>query len=112
MDPRSFPRLPAAVREDVKRVGRWELKQEGPRRGGAVFIRTGNERSSSPCSRCSTSPNTITCERRSSTTVPTQALTLMNNEFVLIQSRHLAERIQKMAGEGLSEQVKMAYVWR
>ena len=35
-------------------------------------------------------PN-VTCEKRNVTTVPTQALTLLNNEFVLIQARHFAE---------------------
>ena len=50
---------------------------------------------------------TVTCERRSSTTVPTQALTLMNDEFVLIQSRHFAERILKTNGsEDVGQQVK------
>ena len=37
-------------------------------------------------------PDTMqTCERRSVTTVPTQALTLLNDEFVLVQSRYFAE---------------------
>ena len=32
---------------------------------------------------------------RATTTVPTQALTLLNNEFVLLQARHLAERVMR-----------------
>jgi hypothetical protein len=51
----------------------------------------------------------ITCERRNTTTVPTQALTLLNNEFVLLQSRHLATRVGKKAGEDPAAQASAAY---
>ncbi len=37
----------------------------------------------------------ITCSRRNTTTVPTQALTLLNNEFILQQSKRLAARIKE-----------------
>lgn len=39
------------------------------------------------------SDSTQTCGRRESTTVPTQALTLMNNQFVHQRSDHLAETV-------------------
>ncbi len=51
----------------------------------------------------------VTCERRNSTTVPTQALTLLNNEFVLLQSRHFASRVRQTAGQEPESQVKAAY---
>ena len=44
-------------------------------------------------------PN-VTCERRNRTTVPTQALTLLNNEFVLQQAKYFAERVASDAGGG------------
>lgn len=53
-------------------------------------------------------PN-ITAEKRLVSTVPTQALTLQNNEFVLIQAKYFAERIRKEAGSDPTEQVKVAY---
>src|SRR5262249_15134220 len=41
---------------------------------------------------------------------PTQALTLMNNEFVLVQAQHFAERVRQAAGNDPAAQVKTA--WR
>jgi hypothetical protein len=55
-------------------------------------------------------PNdSISCERRNTTTVPTQALTLLNNEFVLSQAGYLAERVRNMAGDDSAAQVKALY---
>jgi hypothetical protein len=51
----------------------------------------------------------VTCERRNTTTVPTQALTLLNNEFVLLQSRHFAERVARAAGDSPPQQIRAAY---
>jgi len=46
---------------------------------------------------------------RNVSTVPTQALTLMNNEFVIRQSQLFAERLQKEAGPDIARQVDLAY---
>ena len=55
-------------------------------------------------------PNdSVSCERRTVTTVPTQALTLLNNDFVLLQAQYLAERVQKEAGDDPSAQIKDLY---
>jgi len=51
----------------------------------------------------------VTCERRSVSTVPTQALTMLNNEFLLIQAQRFAERVEKEAGSDPQEQVKAMY---
>jgi hypothetical protein len=51
----------------------------------------------------------ITCERRDVSTVPTQALTLLNNDFILIQSKFLAQRVAKEAGNTPAEQIKQMY---
>ena len=108
--PPFFPALPPAVREDVKRVGRWELTKEEPSTWRRSIYSYWKRALKFPMFEVLDQPDTtITCDRRSSTTVPTQALTLMNNEFVLVQSRHFAERVHKTAGEGLSDQVKAAY---
>jgi hypothetical protein len=47
--------------------------------------------------------------RRSVSTVPTQALTLINNEFVLKQAQMFAERVKKEAGDDPAEQINLAY---
>ena len=39
--------------------------------------------------------------RRNVTSVPTQALTLLNGEFVNRQARHLADRLEREAGAGV-----------
>jgi hypothetical protein len=47
--------------------------------------------------------------RRSSTTTPIQALSLLNSSFLLRQSRALAERLRKEAGPIPTQQVTRAY---
>jgi hypothetical protein len=43
------------------------------------------------------------------TTVPTQALTLFNNETYLMQSQDLAARLEREAGRDPAAQVKLLY---
>ena len=50
----------------------------------------------------------ISCTQRNSSTVPTQALMLMNDEFILRQAGKLAERIQA-SSTSKDEQVRMSY---
>jgi hypothetical protein len=50
------------------------------------------------------------CEARSASTVTPQALLFMNNEFVLTQAVHMAERVQREAGPDLRAQATLA--WR
>ncbi|MEX2260736.1 MAG: PSD1 and planctomycete cytochrome C domain-containing protein [Bryobacteraceae bacterium] len=54
-------------------------------------------------------PDTIgSCARRNRSTVPTQALILMNSAFVDLQSRHFAQRLQREAGS-VGSQVDRAF---
>jgi hypothetical protein len=46
---------------------------------------------------------------RNVSTVPTQALTLMNNGFVLGQARRFAERVRQEAGSNPAAQIDLAY---
>jgi hypothetical protein len=46
---------------------------------------------------------------RNVSTVPTQALTLLNNPFVLNQAKLFAERLQKEAGPDVAKQITLAY---
>jgi hypothetical protein len=52
----------------------------------------------------------LTCGRRNVSTVPTQALTLMNNEWVLGQAARFADRVASEAGEDAGARVKQAYL--
>ncbi len=47
--------------------------------------------------------------RRTISTVPTQALTLINNDFMLKQAQMFADRIKKEAGDDPLKQINLAY---
>ncbi|MGH9629184.1 MAG: DUF1553 domain-containing protein, partial [Bryobacteraceae bacterium] len=51
----------------------------------------------------------ISCAARNVSTVPTQALTLLNNEFVLKQADLFAQRVKEAAGEDHAAQIDLAY---
>jgi hypothetical protein len=50
-----------------------------------------------------------TCGRRLTTTLPTQALTLLNDGFVRNQARRFAERVIEKAGPEAKAEVRVAY---
>jgi hypothetical protein len=50
------------------------------------------------------------CGRRENTTVAPQALALLNDRFVRVRSADFAARLRREAGEGVGEQVRLA--WR
>ena len=55
-------------------------------------------------------PNLInSCERRNRSTIAPQALLLMNNNFVILESQKFAERLRKDAGDDLRLQVERAF---
>ena len=107
--PPFFPSIPVSVRADQPR-GTWELTKEEPstwRRGIYAYVKRGLKY---PMYEVFDEPDlNVTCERRSVSTVPTQALTMLNNEFLLIQAQHFAERVEKQAGKDPREQVKAMY---
>jgi hypothetical protein len=49
------------------------------------------------------------CARRNVSTVPTQALTLLNDEFVLRQAKLFADRVKEAAPRDPARQVDLAY---
>jgi hypothetical protein len=56
---------------------------------------------------CDTARSTA---RRNITSVPTQALTLLNGDFVNQQARHLADRLEREAGSDPAAQIERAYL--
>jgi hypothetical protein len=107
--PSFFPSIPLSVRADQPR-GTWELTKEGPdtwRRSVYAYVKRGLKY---PMFEVYDLPDlNTTCERRSVSTVPTQALTMLNNEFMLIQADHFAQRVRKEAGNDPAQQVKSMY---
>jgi hypothetical protein len=105
-----FPSLPATVHEEVKRVGKWVLTKEEPSTWRRSIYAYWKRARKFPMFEIFDQPDTmVTCERRNSTTVPTQALTLLNNEFVLLQSQHFAARVEETAGPDPANRIKVAY---
>src|SRR5881396_183281 len=51
----------------------------------------------------------VNCERRQSSTVPTQSLMLMNSQFILDQAARFAARLQAEAGDDRAAQVTRAW---
>ncbi len=107
--PPFFPSIPVSVRADQPR-GTWELTKEGPdtwRRSVYAYLKRGLKY---PMFEVYDLPDlNTTCERRAVSTVPTQALTMLNNEFMLIQAGHFARRVLRESAGGLDTQVKTMY---
>lgn len=104
-----FPPVPLQVRKAVNK-GSWVVNDEGPavwRRGVYSYYKRGMK---FPLFEVFDQPDpNMSCEQRSVTTVPTQALTLINNEFVLTQAGLFAERVRSIAGAEQESQVRAAY---
>jgi len=104
-----FPAIPPSVR-DSYRQGKWVLTKEDQstwRRSIYAYWKRGLKY---PMFEVHDQPDpNVTCESRNVTTVPTQALTMLNNEFVLIQARSFAERVLRDAGSDPVRQVQLLY---
>jgi len=104
-----FPAIPATLRADQPR-GIWELTKEEPstwRRSVYAYVKRGLKY---PMFEVFDQPDlNVTCERRAVSTVPTQALTLLNNEFTLVQANYFADRVWKAAGANLEKQISEMY---
>ena len=103
-----FPHIPKEILVGQFR-GKWENTPDGPgawRRGVYVY-----RRRSLPYPMFDTFDHpdmNVTAGARNVSTVPTQALTLLNNPFVLSQAKRLAERVAAGASSPLA-QVDLAF---
>lgn len=112
--PSVFPPLPADL-ADFARYGRtgglmWEPnpKEEDARRRSIYIF----QRRSLPLPMMAAFDATVfseSCERRSTTTTPLQALTMMNGDLVNEESVHLANRIVRDVGTDPAAQVRRAF---
>ncbi|MBL8178943.1 MAG: PSD1 domain-containing protein [Bryobacterales bacterium] len=106
--PAVFPPLPEETLRSMNK-GIWKRQKNGPetwRRSIYVYRKRGLP---FPFFEVFDLPDqTITCGRRTVSTVATQALTLLNNDFVLDQSKRFAERLQAMSADK-NEQLRLAY---
>ncbi len=108
--PAFYPPVPKSVASAVPIRGTWKLTNEDPSTWRRSIYATVKRNLKYPMFEVFDQPNaSLSCERREVTTVPTQALTLFNNETFLLQAEHLAERVQREAGNDTSAQIKLLY---
>jgi hypothetical protein len=103
-----FPPIPKEVQESYPN-GKWTANEEGPavwRRSIYTYFKRGLRY---PMFDVFDLPNlNVTCESRVTTTVPTQALTLLNNSFVLDQASYFAQRVTAQAGSEQDARIREA----
>jgi hypothetical protein len=106
--PAVFPKLPEEVLDSMKK-GIWKMQPEGPetwRRSVYVYRKRGLP---FPFFEVFDLPDqNLTCGRRNVSTVPTQALTLLNNEFIYEHAKRFAGRVRALSADK-REQVSLAY---
>ncbi len=107
--PPVFPVIPAEVLKSMTN-GIWKQTVEGPevwRRSVYIYRKRGLPM---PLLDVFDLPNqNISCGARNVTTVPTQALTLMNNSFILQQAQLFAKRLEEYAPGDRARQIERAY---
>ena len=108
--PGIFPYVPEEILETSQGKGHWDNQADGPdvwRRSVYVFRRRSL---GFPFFDTFDLPDqNQTAAARNVSTVPTQALTLMNNEFVLSQAALFADRLRQEAPDDLDRQIDLAY---
>jgi Protein of unknown function (DUF1553)/Protein of unknown function (DUF1549)/Planctomycete cytochrome C len=106
------PVFPVLAPEILKQIssGIWKQKEEGPevwRRSVYIYRK---RTLPFPFMDAFDLPNqSISCGARNVTTVPTQALTLMNDDFTLGQSKLFANRLEEAAPGDKAKQIALAY---
>ena len=105
-----FPHVPEDILATEKVKGTWENQPDGPavwRRSIYVY-----QRRSLPFPMFETFDHpdmNLSAGQRNVSTVPTQALTLLNNPFVLRQAELLADRITMEAPNDVAKQIDLGY---
>jgi hypothetical protein len=107
--PPVFPHIPGEILRSMSE-GIWKKEEDGPRvwrRSVYVYRKRGLP---FPMFEVFDLPDqNISCGRRNVSTVPTQALTLLNDEFVLRQSKLFADRVEEAAKGDAAKRVDLAY---
>ncbi len=108
--PAFFPPVPKSLVAGAPIKGKWPITKDDPSTWRRSIYATVKRNLKYPMFEVFDQPNaSVTCERREVTTVPTQALTMFNNQTFLTQAQHLALRVEKEAGADQTAQVKLLY---
>jgi Protein of unknown function (DUF1553) len=107
--PPVFPHLQPEILASMHE-GIWKKQEDGPevwRRSVYVYRKRGLP---FPMFEVFDLPDqNLSCSRRNVSTVPTQALALLNDEFVLRQAKLFADRVKEAAPGDTARQVDLAY---
>ena len=107
--PPVFPHIPAEILASMSE-GIWKREEDGPqswRRSVYVYRKRGLV---FPMFEVFDLPDqNTTCGRRNVSTVPTQALTLLNDAFVLRQAKLFADRVKEAEPDDPARQIDLAY---
>jgi len=108
--PAFFPPVPKSIVAGAPIKGKWLITKDEPSTYKRSIYASVKRNLKYPMFDVFDQPNaSLSCERREVTTVPTQALTLFNNETYFVQSQDLAARLQREAGSDPAAQVKLLY---
>jgi hypothetical protein len=109
--PAFFPPVPKSIVAAAPIRGTWNVTTDEPSTWRRSVYASVKRNLKYPMFEVFDQPNaSLSCERRDVTTVPTQALTLFNNETFLLQAKHLAARLEREAGADPTAQVRL--LWR
>ena len=108
--PAFFPPVPKSIVDGASIKGKWLITKDEPSTYKRSIYASVKRNLKYPMFDVFDQPNaSLSCERREVTTVPTQALTLFNNESYFVQSQDLAARVEREAGRDPAAQVKLLY---
>lgn len=109
--PGVYPKIAAEVLAGQSRPGNgWgkSSPEDAARRSAFIFVKRSLL---VPFFEVMDLPDTTTsCEQRNVSTIPTQALTLLNSEFMHEHARLLSQRLQRECGADLNQQIARAYL--
>jgi hypothetical protein len=108
--PAFFPPVPKSIVDGAPIKGKWLITKDELSTYKRSIYASVKRNLKYPMFDVFDQPNaSLSCERREVTTVPTQALTLFNNETYFVQSQDLAARVEREAGSDPAAQVKLLY---
>lgn len=107
--PSIYPIIPEAVLAGQSRPGAgWHTSNESERRRRSVYIHSKRSLGVPLLQSFDVADTDFTCPVRFVTTQPTQALGMLNSDFLNREAQEFAEGLKKNAGEDTTQQVQLA----
>jgi hypothetical protein len=108
--PGVYPKIARAVLEGQSRPGNgWGTYDEGEAARRSIFVFVKRSLLVPEMELLDFADTNTSCEQRPVSTIPTQALTLLNGDFLNGEARHFAARVAREAGSDRLAQIEHAY---